>query len=180
MGVFSYVGFSLCCVLFFGVVLSHADTTLQNDTISTICPNTSNPLLCWQMLKSVRNLDSVSLTNYTLNFTRTSAIECLHYAQGLEAKETVNLELKKRYSYCSKSIKSTVTDIEVAQEYMGYGSYIVADLNTMGAFTDSGDCLNSFNQPPPEPSALQKSVKNLNDICEIACHFTHFIAGDDA
>ncbi|XP_023006246.1 pectinesterase inhibitor-like [Cucurbita maxima] len=151
MGVFSYVGFSLCCVLFFGVVLSHADTMLQNDTISTICPNTNNPLLCWQMLKP-----------------------------GLEAKEIANLELKKRYSYCSKSIKSTVTDIEVAQEYMGYGSYIVADLNTMGAFTDSGDCLNSFNQPPPEPSVLQKSVKNLNDICEIACHLTHFIAGDDA
>ena len=179
MGVFSSVLFALCCVLFFGVVLSHADTTSQNNTVSIICQNANNPSLCWQLLKPVRNLDAVGVTNYTLNLTHTSTIECLHHAQRLEAEETTNPDLKNRYSDCSKHINSSLPDIETAQYCMGYHTYIVADVCIMGASVNIGVCLDKLNQPPLEPSTLLKDIKNLHDIFDITSRLVHLLAGND-
>ena len=179
MGVFSHVQFSLCCVLFFGVFLSHADTTSQNDTVSTVCPQTKNPSLCRQLLKPVRKLNAIKMADHMLHLAHTSAVECRRRAQQLEAEETANLKLKKRYSECSESIDSSVNAIEFGKQYLALGGYIVVTVQVIGATNDVDQCLDTFNQPPPEPSSLPRNVKNLRDICDIASYVAHTLARDD-
>ncbi|XP_022958859.1 pectinesterase inhibitor 1-like [Cucurbita moschata] len=115
------------------------------------------------------------MVDLMLHLAHTSVVECRRRVQQLEAEETVNPKLKKRYSECLESTNSSVNAIEVGKQHLAFGGYIVVTIQVIGATNDVDQCLDTFNQP----SSLPKNVKNLRDICDIASYVAHTLAGDD-
>ncbi|XP_050935203.1 pectinesterase inhibitor-like [Cucumis melo] len=154
---------SLVEILLFTIISNAASST---DVISTICPKTSNPPFCSNLLKSSGITNIKGLAVYTLNLTHTNAQKSLTLANSL-AKTTTNPQLKQRYSSCAKSYDEVVGDIENAQKNLAIGDFNAVNIVTSGAMTEIDDCQDKFVQPPKDTSLLLKNGKTLNDICSI-------------
>lgn len=179
LGVFSCIQIFFCYVVFFSVVLLHANTTQENTMASTICPKTRNSSLCWRLLKPMGSMDGPKLANYTLSLSLTTAVEALRHARQLEATNTTDPQLNKRYSECSRRFNSAVEGLEQGKEALATGGYVVLTFANMAFQSEADECLGYFKQPPPEPSSLPEKAKDLGDISDIAAWVSSILAGDD-
>ncbi|XP_023523652.1 pectinesterase inhibitor-like [Cucurbita pepo subsp. pepo] len=152
-------------VLFFnGMVPMHVAS--QDDIISTVCKKTRNPSFCFNVLNSAGTTDLKGLAIFTLNLANNKAAQSRVLAQSLESNAT-DPKLKERYATCAIHYNNVVDDIVDGKNYLGKGDY--NGVNTMAsiAMTEARDCLDSFMQPPKDPSALSGNGKVVEDICNI-------------
>ncbi|XP_050944049.1 pectinesterase inhibitor-like [Cucumis melo] len=154
---------SLFGVLLFTIISNVASSI---DNVSTICPNTSNPPYCSNVLKSAGTTDLKGLVIYTLNLANTNARKSLTLANSLE-NTTTNPQLKQRYSSCAESYNKIVGHIENAQKDLAVGDFNAVNIVTYDAMTEIDNCQGEFGQPPKDTSLLLKNGKTLNDICSI-------------
>ena len=50
---------------------------------------------------------------------------------------------------------------------LDFGDYGLVNITAVAAISDVDDCLDSFRQPPKDPSALSDNGKVVEDICSI-------------
>lgn len=179
LGVFSSFQVFLGCLVFFSIVLSHADIAPPSDIVSTICPTTTNSSLCLNVLKLAGSTDAQNLANVTLDLAQTSTAEGLRHARRLEATRTANPQLTKRYSECARRFELLMRDIEEGKEALATGAYVLLKQAVTAAAVEANGCLDTFKQPPRETSSLPKKAKYLGDIFNIVVRVSTILAGDD-
>ncbi|XP_022949197.1 pectinesterase inhibitor-like [Cucurbita moschata] len=148
----------------------------QNDIVSTICKKTRNPSFCFNVLKSAGTTDLKGLATFTLNLAHDKATQSYALAQSLASK-AVDPKLKERYATCAELYDDAVDDIEDGKNYLGEGDYNGVNIKASAAMTEANDCLDSFTQPPKDPSALSGNGKTVEDICSIILVIANLLLG---
>ncbi|XP_023523299.1 pectinesterase inhibitor-like [Cucurbita pepo subsp. pepo] len=162
-------------VMFFnGMVPMHAAS--ENDIVSTICKKTRNPSFCFNVLNSAGTTDLKGLATFTLNLAHDKAAQSRVLAQSLASKAT-DPKLKERYATCAEHYDDAVDDIEDGKNYLGKGDYNSVNTMASAAMTEAGDCLDSFMQPPKDPSTLFDNGKAVEDICSIILVIGNLLLG---
>ncbi|XP_022930195.1 pectinesterase inhibitor-like [Cucurbita moschata] len=172
---FLAVSLIVLSVLFFnGVMSMHAAS--QNDVASTICKKTRNPSFCFDVLKSAGTTDLKGLATFTLNLAHDKTVESRALAQSLASK-TIDPKLKERYATCAEQYDNAIDDIEDGKVNLGEGDYNGVNIKASAAMTEAGDCLDSFAQPPKDPSAFSGNGKTVEDICSIILVIANLLLG---
>ncbi|XP_022933241.1 pectinesterase inhibitor-like [Cucurbita moschata] len=162
-------------VLFFnGMAPMHAAS--QDDIVSTICKKTRNPSFCFNVLKSAGTTDLKGLATFTLNLAHDKVAQTRALALSLASKET-DPKLKERYATCAEQYDDAADDIEDGKNDLGEGDYNGVNIKASAAMTEVGDCLDSFTQPPKDPSALSGNGKTVEDICSIILVIANLLLG---
>ncbi|XP_022932476.1 pectinesterase inhibitor-like [Cucurbita moschata] len=120
--------------------------------------------------------DLKGLATFTLNLAHDKASQSRVLAQSLASKAT-DPKLKERYATCAEHYDDAVDDIEDGKNYLGKGDYNSVNTMASAAMTEAGDCLDSFMQPPKDPSALSDNGKAVEDICSIILVIGNLLLG---
>ncbi|XP_023549425.1 pectinesterase inhibitor-like [Cucurbita pepo subsp. pepo] len=158
------------------VLFSNGDAASPNDVVSTICPKTRNPSFCSDVLKSAGTSDLKELATFTLNLAHDKAAESRALAQSLASK-AADPKLNDRYATCAELYDNAADGIEDGKKYLGEGDYNGVNIKASAAMTEAGDCLDSFTQPPEDPSALPGNGKAVEDICSIILVIANLLIG---
>lgn len=178
LGVFGSISVFVFGLLFFGVVLLHADLGPPSVVSSKFCPKTRNSSLCRTILKPAGRINALFLANYTISIAQISAAEGLRHARQLAA-ETEDPVLKNRYSECSRRFELVVKGIEEGKKALANGGYDPLTHATGDAVANADGCLFIFKDPPLEPSTLPKKAKNVGDIMDITFFASYMLTGDE-
>ena len=148
----------------------------KNDIASTICKKTRNPSFCFNVLKSAGTTNLKGLATFTLNLAHDKTVKSRALAQSLASK-AANPKLKERYATCAELYDNATGDIEDGKVNLGKGDYNGVNIKASAAMTEAGDCLDSFSQPPKDPSALSGNGKTVEDICSIILVIANLLLG---
>ncbi|XP_023549346.1 pectinesterase inhibitor-like [Cucurbita pepo subsp. pepo] len=174
LAVSSLLAFVLSLLFFNGVVPMHAAS--PDDVVSTICKKTRNPSFCFNALKSAGTTDLKGLATFTLNLAHDKAVESHALAQSLASKAT-DPKLKERYSTCAELYDDATDDIEDGKSNLREGDYNGVNIKASAAMTEADDCLDSFTQPPKDPSALSGNGEAMENICSIILVIANLLLG---
>ncbi|XP_022949094.1 pectinesterase inhibitor-like [Cucurbita moschata] len=122
--------------------------------------------------------DLKGLATFTLNLAHDKVAQTRALALSLASK-AADPKLKERYATCVEQYDDAADDIEDGKNDLGEGDYNGVNIKASAAMTEAGDCLDSFTQPPKDPSALSGNGKTVEDICSIILVIANLLLGRD-
>ncbi|XP_022932472.1 pectinesterase inhibitor-like [Cucurbita moschata] len=126
--------------------------------------------------ENVCTTDLKELANFTLNFAQDKASQSRALAQSLASK-AADPKLKEHYDACAKHFDDAAEDMVDGKNSLEFGDYGLVNITATAAMSDVDNCLDSFAQPPKDPSALFDNGKAVKDICSIILVIADLLLG---
>uniref|UniRef100_A0A7N0TFU7 Pectinesterase inhibitor domain-containing protein n=1 Tax=Kalanchoe fedtschenkoi TaxID=63787 RepID=A0A7N0TFU7_KALFE len=156
------------------VSTSHA---IPSATISQICSKAINPSSCLALLNSAPGVGSADLKGVgaiVLDAASSKASQAKSILPSLASKAG-SAALKQRYTDCLEFYDEAVSDIGDAKQALKANDLDTMNASVSAAQTYVGDCTDSFDTPPADPSDLPKRNKDAFDTLSVALVVSNMI-----
>lgn len=143
----------------------------SNNLINEICTATSDPNLCFEIMRSIPGASGApsleSLAQVTITYGHSNATEILKYARSLVSTEK-SPRLKANYDTCAENYDIAVDALEWAQKRLKGRDYKGVEVMATGGIDQVESCRDNFMDPPiDDPSQLPQKGSNFRMICRI-------------
>lgn len=140
------------------------------EQVSSICNQSKRPSFCFALLNSKPKANLVSLTQYTIDTTRTNVTNTIKLINSLIAQSVNDPKAKNHYKSCLEHFKGALYNVDYTQELLKKGDYQGVNVAASSIQTNVDDCISGESPTDPpyhDPSMLPKYASIIELVVEI-------------